>query len=679
MIIKQLLLENIRSYTKADINFSEGSTLLSGDIGSGKTTILLAIEFALFGFLRGDVEGAALLRNGEKQGSITLTFQINNKEIVITRNLRRTSTGIKQEYGIINNEKATPVQLKTKVLELLGYPRELLTKSKSLIFRYTVYTPQEAMKEILFEKAEQRLNTLRKVFAIDKYKQMQESIVVYTKNVRERKREIDGFTKDLDEKMCIKNNYLEQLANIENNIKNQKPRVDQEKEKVKQQKVVLLQYEAQIKTLHELKRQDAVMRTELENKRARHTTTSIEVEQVQQRINVLQKETEKVSSVEDITDDLRIKQHNLTNYQNKQKVILQQEASLQTEKRFAENKKQSISRLQECPTCHQIVTDEHKHNIIEGEDNKIKKLQEQLQQQDPKEIEEHIKTIRTVIQELQDKKNKALVQNEKRKTIEELRKRNEQFQQLISALTTRINFLQNAQKDILEKIKEIEPVEDAYMLAKKELDFILEKEKEEEIRYYRFIKEKEGIIQHVKLLAKEIETKKAKQEEGITLTKNSVWLTQVIIPLVIEIEKRVLQKIYYEFNAIFQEWFSLLVDENLITARLDEHFTPIITQNSHDMQLQYLSGGEKTAAALAYRLALHKVINDVITTIHTRDIIILDEPTDGFSSEQLDKMRDVLDQLNTKQMIMVSHEPKMETFVDNVIRVQKTEHESKLF
>ena len=87
-----------------------------------------------------------------------------------------------------------------------------------------------------------------------------------------------------------------------------------------------------------------------------------------------------------------------------------------------------------------------------------------------------------------------------------------------------------------------------------------------------------------------------------------------------------------------------------------------------------LSGGEKTACSLAYRLALNKVINDLISRIKTKDLIILDEPTDGFSAEQLDRVRDVLKQLNMKQIIIVSHEGKIESFVDNVIRIQKQEH-----
>ena len=48
MILKSLHLKNIRSYVDERITFPEGSILLSGDMGSGKSSILLSVEFALF-------------------------------------------------------------------------------------------------------------------------------------------------------------------------------------------------------------------------------------------------------------------------------------------------------------------------------------------------------------------------------------------------------------------------------------------------------------------------------------------------------------------------------------------------------------------------------------------------------------------------------------------------------
>ena len=68
---------------------------------------------------------------------------------------------------------------------------------------------------------------------------------------------------------------------------------------------------------------------------------------------------------------------------------------------------------------------------------------------------------------------------------------------------------------------------------------------------------------------------------------------------------------------------------------------------------------------------MNQVINSLLSNIKTNDLVILDEPTDGFSAQQLEKMREVLEQLDTEQLIIVSHEQKMEDFVDNIIRVSK--------
>ena len=104
---------------------------------------------------------------------------------------------------------------------------------------------------------------------------------------------------------------------------------------------------------------------------------------------------------------------------------------------------------------------------------------------------------------------------------------------------------------------------------------------------------------------------------------------------------------------------------------LDENFTPLITQKEIEMDYSFLSGGERTAIALAYRLALNQTINSVLSQIKTKDLIILDEPTEGFSEAQIDKMREVLNELKVTQLIIVSHEQKIESFVDTVIKLKK--------
>ncbi len=76
-------------------------------------------------------------------------------------------------------------------------------------------------------------------------------------------------------------------------------------------------------------------------------------------------------------------------------------------------------------------------------------------------------------------------------------------------------------------------------------------------------------------------------------------------------------------------------------------------QDGYEQDIYYLSGGEKTSVALAYRLALNSIVQKVSTGMKS-NLLILDEPTDGFSKEQLYNVRDILNEIRCPQVIIVS-------------------------
>jgi len=187
MLLKKLKIKNIRSYKEQVIEFPEGSTLLMGDIGSGKTSVLLALEFALFGLQPGQ-KGNSLLRNNEADASVVLEFEVDGNNVIIERSLKKSGKSMAQADICIsvNNERfeGSVTEIKNKILSLLNYPPEFAKKTNDL-FRFTVYTPQEEMKQIIQESNDVRLNTLRHVFGIDKYKRIEENIEILTSRIRQ--------------------------------------------------------------------------------------------------------------------------------------------------------------------------------------------------------------------------------------------------------------------------------------------------------------------------------------------------------------------------------------------------------------------------------------------------------------------------------------------------------------
>jgi exonuclease SbcC len=131
-----------------------------------------------------------------------------------------------------------------------------------------------------------------------------------------------------------------------------------------------------------------------------------------------------------------------------------------------------------------------------------------------------------------------------------------------------------------------------------------------------------------------------------------------------------MQNIHLEFDENFKKWFKILIDDSSKTGKIDEEFTPIIEQDGFQQEINYLSGGEKTSIALAYRLALNNIVQKVSTGMKS-NLLIMDEPTDGFSKEQLFKIRDILEELNYPQIIIVSHEKELESFANNIFQIEK--------
>ncbi|MBD3253609.1 MAG: AAA family ATPase, partial [Candidatus Lokiarchaeota archaeon] len=183
MIIKSIKVQNIRSIEKLQkLTLPESTMLFYGDIGSGKSSLLKAIEFALFGTM-GDLAGKSLLRRGEDFGNVELEFLINEDHYRIWRGLRRDTSKdgdetIRNVKGWIehNGERKeyTTTELRIEMLKLLNYSVSRYKSHNKYcidIFRYTVYTPQEKLKEIINANADERFEILKDVLEIERYEQ----------------------------------------------------------------------------------------------------------------------------------------------------------------------------------------------------------------------------------------------------------------------------------------------------------------------------------------------------------------------------------------------------------------------------------------------------------------------------------------------------------------------------
>ena len=260
--------------------------------------------------------------------------------------------------------------------------------------------------------------------------------------------------------------------------------------------------------------------------------------------------------------------------------------------------------------------------------------------------------------------------NEKSRYLERLNRKSKES-------TEKIDFLKQQRARIETELAEFKDIDNVAVEIKQKLDSLRKKEREMEIEKVKHEGNVDNSKKIISMLEQEI-VKKERISQDIAELKNlNEWLTKHYMEIITKIERVVMIKLNHEFNLLFEKWFSILVDS--LAARIDENFTPVIEQQGYEIDYAALSGGERTAAALAYRLALNQIINHFMGRLKTRGLLILDEPTDGFSSEQLDKMKDILSELDFEQLILVSHESEVEDFVESVINLEKKEGITKIY
>jgi exonuclease SbcC len=697
MQLKSIALRNIRSYSSLNLDFEIGSTLLSGDIGSGKTTILLSLEFALFGLMKGMISGAALLRHGCKDASVTLEFNIDKTNYRIYRSLKKNASGIGQDSGYleINNQRTdyTAVELKSKILSILGYPDELLTKSKSLIFRYTVYTPQEEMKQIIFDSEEERLEKLTKIFSIDKYKRIRENAENYAKELRAETKILTNIEREMSELDSQQKKCEEDMETRSIGIQQIALQIIEEEKILKDTEDKIKATEETIKNYNTLKQEIKILNLEKNNLVKNSETAKFEISSLELQKKKIQDELSKEivkkehKPLSEINDEL-LKYKQMKDDTEK-KIIEAKSVFRIAEKKIEESSdlKKKIGSLTVCPTCQQEVNESHKHHIFENEENKNKELeQKKLQAKTVVEkaennlaiIAKRITALEKEILESKEEEQKTKMRNYYSSQLESLDEKIMKNKQKLAEFEQDLKSNKEIEEKLNSKIKDIQ-------IDETEVSTLAKKFREAKDMHLALKVKESAINQSIKELNNNLERiaseKKTKKEFiDILLKKKTLehWLSNHFINLVEVIEKNVMGSIRAEFKEHFEDWFNMLIEDESLSATLDERFTPKISQNGYDTDIENLSGGEKTSVALAYRLALNKVINNIISTIKTKDLLILDEPTDGFSSHQLDKVREVLEALNSKQTLIVSHESKMESFVDHIVKIRKHEHASEV-
>jgi len=672
LILKTIRLDNIRSYKEAELQLPTGTILFQGDIRSGKSTILYAIEFALFGL--GSFDGSFLLKNGNNQGSVTLTFEVNGKEYETHRALKRrekkggdqsvsqTDCWLKLPDGAKLPLSAS--ELKEEILKILNFNEPPSPRAQSVIYRYAVFTPQDEMKEIIRKNPDDRLQTLRKAFRIEDYKVVVNNASTISSAIKLRIAELNGQLKDLEKKRLELQQERDKLDEAKKSVqplKSQEAKLLLEHSEKQQHLDKLQQSQGRIR---ELDNQIPEIQSQKKEKQKEDARLSKELNDLEERVkNDLFPAIEKARSKKRPTAKTKAQ-------------VKKEHASLEKQSREVQNKKGALEqqaknftqliREGKCPICMRPLSrgdfDKNLRHVREEEELLGKKL-EGLE----KKIEEYNSLEEQVVEF-----------EHAQKTLAQLGPSLEDAKARIDTITRqKLPEAREAIKRLGEKLEGLIKESKKLEIVTGEIDRLV-KERDEIGSQLKDTRESLGSVKNqiqqaqanISKLGEEIQ-----RLEGLLVVKGSLdehrnWIGDYFSPTVETIERHVMIAIWEKMDEQFQRWFQVLIEDPNLQSKIDQDFSPIVTQNGYDQDFESLSGGEKTSVALAYRLALNSTVREISTGVKP-NLLILDEPTDGFSKEQLFKIRDLIAELKCPQTIIVSHEEELDTCADHIFHVER--------
>ncbi|MDG6926782.1 MAG: SMC family ATPase [Nitrososphaerota archaeon] len=666
MILRSIMLENIRSYREAtSIDLLPGTTLFEGDVASGKSTILSAVEFALFGL--GDLNGSFLLRNGSAEGRVVLAFEVDGKEYRVHRSLVKKGENVRSGDSYFESdgekEKLATKELKDRVLQLLKFNEPPNPKSQSVIYRYAIFTPQEAMRDIIERDPGTRLETLRKAYGIEQYRTAAQNTKSASNEFRMRIAGIKGRIGNLENDRTELTELLSSIGNLRTRLAEAKKKEEILRRDLDDKRVAREEFEAKKTEIGKAQERIPLLSKSLREKEELRKAALKESELAGRRIVQLERDIARLEPVRTPSA----------------KGVKELENELQGLTRSIADGRDQISKLSErlenfeeilekgvCPICEREyaadrVSERKQH--LEGE---LSVMSERVsgREKEKEAVERAIegleqfleaqRDLKPLKESLSDWKQRAAEGSTRAAKLEvEITELNEQFRKA------------NKESEPLQKIlTEIVKLDDAIAQT--------EKKHASEMRTIGGIeKEIETSSAEAERRARDINEKEGLLKKQVQLEEDRVWLLDYFAPTIELIESQTFANRNQRFNSQFQKWFQILVDDPDLRVRVKEDFSPVIEREGYEQDYGQLSGGERTSVALAYRLALNTTVQETALG-QEPNLLILDEPTDGFSKEQLAKFGDILTELRCPQVILVSHEKELENLADTVYRIEKT-------
>ena len=685
-MITSIELGDFLAHSNTKLEFKNGVTVFVGHNGAGKSSIIDAITFALFGeHTRKSNKG--LIRRGATQGFSKVNFTINGKNYEAVRKID-SKGGLSAKFSEIVNGNQIEIaagerkqfgeSMTSQIEKTIGLDFEKL-KIASIV-------QQGELNSIINAKPKEFKELLNAIIGINKLDIASESMKIVNRNFRAKIREKIGYddthieilTRDLEnheleirEAIPEKEQMESEQMRLERDIKQLQKEIEIESPKVEK----ISQLSQRKKELSEYAKsaiREIQQEIEENERKIRDCTGCFE------HVNIAEDLEVKIQMVEKAIEDASKKILQITN----QIASLREKESLASKLQISDNK---------CPVCDSKV---EKLNPLFDEEHIKEEISRLLQDKitKEKEIEMYEQKRRDFSSKLQNARDaKATlkahsISNELQLfSIQEETKAKKIKANLNTESITDISQIDSHASMIYEHIKKLETETEGF-----------NQDEFAKLKSNAVEKQTELLQIHQKIGG--ISEKISKNNERVLKIKEALTEIQKVKKYVDKLDK-IQSNIFSRDGPVATSLRSWAL--NTISAKTSEYLTLLNTKiqrillsektrdisitcysKSEILDLESLSGGEKVSVALALRLGMASLLG-----ASNLNMMILDEPTTHLDAERKKSLVGVLSQLSNiansetpMQFLIITHDAEIfeDSTVEQIYKFESSEQGSRV-
>ena len=686
-MITSIELGDFLSHSNTKLEFENGVTVFVGDNGAGKSSIIDAITFALFGqHTRKSNKG--LIKRGTNQGFAKVGFSVNSKQFEAVRKIDNKGTLAAKFAEVIDDDRIEIAAGERKQFgESMTHEVERVIGIDFEKLKIASIVQQGELNTIINAKPKEFKELLNAIIGIDKLDIASEAMKTVNKEFREKIKENVGFD---DTHIEI---LLRDLEKYEKEIEESKPQKEQLELKQEELKNEVDDLRKKIET--ETPKIDKIKQIELRKKELLSYAKEA-IHEIQREINENERKIQdcegcfdhielksdlesKIKKVEDTIEDTVKKIQEITN----QTISLKEKQLLASKLQLIDNK---------CPVC----------------DSNVEKLNPLFQ-------EEHLQQeILELQKQIVSKEKENDMYNQKRKEFS-IKLQNARD----AEATLRAHSISNKeeliiiQKDTEVKKQKIPLTSNQNLLEMSTIDqhanLIFENISKLEVETKGFDEQEFNNLKKI-VNEKQMSLSQIDQQVGAILEKISKGEEQIIVIKKAVSELKIVKEYVTNLNEIQTNVFSRDGPVatslrswalNTISAKASEYLTLLntkiqrisLSEKARDisiacysknevLELESLSGGEKVSVALALRLGMASLLG-----ASNLNLMILDEPTTHLDAERKKSLVGVLSQLSDisnsesrMQFLIITHDAEIfeDSTVEQIYKFESSEQGSKV-